>query len=51
VEGVEIDYKRDFDNGGSNKVEVGVVDCEKILSPYDVRSSSLVWLIVVVISL
>ncbi|QCD96960.1 hypothetical protein DEO72_LG6g1670 [Vigna unguiculata] len=41
VEGVEIDYKRDFDHGGSNKVEVGAVDCEKILSPYDVRSSSL----------
>ncbi|QCD94579.1 hypothetical protein DEO72_LG5g2664 [Vigna unguiculata] len=41
VKGVEIDYKRDFDNGGSNKIEVASVDCEKILSPYDVRSSSL----------
>ena len=36
VEGVEIDYKRDFDNGCSNKVEVDSIDCEKILSPYDV---------------
>jgi len=51
AEGVEIDYKRDFDNGCSNKVEVGFVDCEKILSPYDVGSSSLVWLIVLVMCL
>ncbi|QCD93287.1 hypothetical protein DEO72_LG5g1359 [Vigna unguiculata] len=41
VEGVEIDYSRDLQAGGSNQVEVGSVDCEKILSSYDVRSSSL----------
>ncbi|QCD96961.1 hypothetical protein DEO72_LG6g1671 [Vigna unguiculata] len=41
VEGVEIDYSRDLQAGGSNQLEVGSVDCEKILSSYDVRSSSL----------
>ena len=50
VEGVEIDYRRDLEPGGSNEVKVGFVDCEKILSSYDVRSSSLIWLIVVVIT-
>ena len=47
AEGVEIDYKRDLGNACNNKVEVGFVDCEKILSSYDVQSSSLVWLIVI----
>ena len=51
TEGVEIDYKRDLDNACKSKVEVGSVDCKKILSSYDVQSSSLVWLIVIVMCL
>jgi len=27
VEGVEIDYRRDLEAGGSNQVEVSFVDC------------------------
>ncbi|QCE13903.1 hypothetical protein DEO72_LG11g901 [Vigna unguiculata] len=42
VEGVEIDYRRDLEPGGSNEVKVGFVDCEKILSSYDYLNAKFV---------
>jgi len=51
AEGVEIDYKRDLGNACNNQVGVGFGDCEKILSSYDVQSSSLLWFIFIVMCL
>jgi len=51
AQGIEIYYKRDLANASNTQVQVGFVDCEKILSNYDVQTSSLVWFIFIVMCL
>jgi len=51
AEGAEMDYNRDSANAPNNQVAVVAPDFEKVLSNYDVKASSLVRLICIVMFL
>ena len=51
AEGVEMDYNRDSANAPNSQVAVAAPDFEKVLSNYDVKASSLVRLICIVLFL
>jgi len=49
AEGLEMDYNRDSGNAANSQVPVAAPDFEKVLSNYDVKASSLVRLICIVL--